>query len=102
MLEFDTLNYSKSLQRSGFSEEQAKALTEIRLEVERSKNEIKTLRGEVDTLKVGRPASEEALHKLELRMIPAETFLGNWPWLLAMVAMIAATVSLLLSGISRS
>lgn len=98
MLEFDTLNYSESLHRSGFSEAQAKALAEVRLEVERSKTEIKTLRDEVDALKVGRPASEDALHKLELRVIPAETFLGNWPWLLAMVA---AIVSLLLSGIPR-
>ena len=97
----DILSYAERLQRSGFSDTQAKALAEIRLEMERANNQINTLRDEVNALKGGRPARAEDLHQLELRLIPAETFLGNWPWLLGMAAMVAAIVSLLLSGIAR-
>ena len=98
-LPFDTLAYAESLKHSGFTEDQAKALAEMRLDLEHAKGEIEALRKEVSTLKVGQPASAEEVHQLKVRLILAETFVGNWPWTLGMVVLVAAVVSLLLADV---
>jgi len=86
---FNTLAYAEQLKRAGFTDEQARLLAEARLELAEAQRDIETLKG-------GRPASLDELNQLKLRLIPAETLLGNWTWVLGLVAMIAAGVTLLM------
>lgn len=90
MIEFDTLSYSKQLQRTGLSEEQAEALAGLRLEIER-------LKAEVNDLKVGRPVRQEAFDALERKLLPLEV----WPATLFLVVTLSAVVTLVLIALTK-